>query len=86
MLHRLQVMQLNLEPLRNRGVLPAGVRVLEELSAPLEGRRLSASLAVRPAVDSGELVPFAEVKKRAYLRALELSDGNVQRPAKALGV
>jgi len=69
---------------REVSLLPAEVRVLDQLQTPLV-KPTADPVALNPA-DASVILPLAEVERRTFLRALELCDGNVQQASSALGV
>ena len=73
---------------REVSLLPEDALILDKLQTPLKrvyGDDPPPSLT--PAASEDEtIMPMAEVERQAYLRALELCGGHVQRASKALGV
>jgi len=74
---------------REVSLAPADERILTSLQTPLADHRapeppkLDEEAALGPV---GTILPIEEVEKRAFLRALEICEGNVQKASRALGV
>ena len=74
---------------REVSLAPPDQRILTSLHTPLadhrvpEQPRLDEEAALGPV---GTILPIEEVEKRAFLRALEICEGNVQKASRALGV
>lgn len=74
---------------REVSLAPADVRVLEVLQTPLTASQPAPEPEFDEAGTLGPeatILPIDEVEKRAFLRALEICEGNVQKASRALGV